>query len=67
MVVNGMSNSGRSTPIKNTGLVVQVTPEDLVACGLDERHHDRADVPVVAGDQYSHLVSFERSRVSFRA
>ncbi len=36
MVVNGMSNSGRSTPYANSGIVVQVTPEDLLAQGLPD-------------------------------
>jgi len=29
MAVNGMSNANRSTPFANSGIVVQVTPEDL--------------------------------------
>jgi uncharacterized FAD-dependent dehydrogenase len=36
MAVNGMSNSGRSTPFANSGVVVQITPGDLVAAGLPE-------------------------------
>ncbi len=34
MAVNGMSNSGRSTPFANAGIVVQIEPEDLLAQGL---------------------------------
>jgi len=36
LAVNGMSNSGRSTPFANSGVVVQITPEDLIAAGLPE-------------------------------
>jgi hypothetical protein len=36
MVVNGMSNSTRSARFANSGVVVQVSPEDLVAAGYDD-------------------------------
>lgn len=36
MAVNGMSNAGRSTPYANSGMVVQVTPEDLIHQGYDD-------------------------------
>jgi uncharacterized FAD-dependent dehydrogenase len=36
MVVNGMSNSTRSARFANSGVVVQVSPEDLSAHGYDE-------------------------------
>ena len=37
MAINGMSNANRSAPYANSGVVVQVTPEDLVLAGF-ERH-----------------------------
>lgn len=36
MAVNGMSNANRSTPFANSGVVVQVTPEDLYKKGFEE-------------------------------
>jgi uncharacterized FAD-dependent dehydrogenase len=36
MVVNGMSNSTRSTRFANSGVVVQISPSDLAAHGYDE-------------------------------
>lgn len=36
LAVNGMSNSGRSTPFANSGVVVQISPEDLIAAGIPE-------------------------------
>jgi len=36
MVVNGMSNSNRSAPYSNSGVVVEVRPEDLPAHGFEE-------------------------------
>lgn len=36
MVVNGMSNSNRSSAFANSGIVVQVHPEDLQRMGLGE-------------------------------
>jgi len=33
MAINGMSNANRSTPFANSGVVVQVTPEDLCRRG----------------------------------
>ncbi len=35
MAVNGMSNANRSTPFANSGIVVQVTPEDLEHRGYE--------------------------------
>ncbi len=34
MAINGMSNAKRSSPLANSGLVVQVTPEDIRKHGL---------------------------------
>lgn len=36
MAINGMSNANRSTPFANSGVVVQVTPEDLVRHGYGD-------------------------------
>jgi len=36
MAVNGMSNANRSTPFANSGVVVQITPEDLYRQGFAE-------------------------------
>lgn len=36
MAINGMSNANRSTAYANSGIVVQVTPEDLYRRGYDE-------------------------------
>jgi uncharacterized FAD-dependent dehydrogenase len=36
MAVNGMSNSNRSTPFANSGIVVQIEPKDLIANGFSE-------------------------------
>ncbi|MBO1323054.1 NAD(P)/FAD-dependent oxidoreductase [Acanthopleuribacter pedis] len=36
MAINGMSNANRSAPFANSGIVVQVTPEDLIAEGYQE-------------------------------
>lgn len=35
MAINGMSNANRSTPFANSGVVVQVTPEDLARQGFE--------------------------------
>ena len=37
MAINGMSNANRSAPFANSGVVVQVVPEDLVRAGF--AHH----------------------------
>lgn len=36
MAINGMSNANRSTAFANSGVVVQITPEDLGAEGYDQ-------------------------------
>ncbi len=36
MAINGMSNSNRSAPYANSGVVVQVTPEDLLRHGFPD-------------------------------
>ena len=36
MAINGMSNSNRSAPYANSGIVVQVTPQDLLRHGFSE-------------------------------
>ncbi len=36
MAVNGMSNANRSTPFANSGVVVQITPEDLYRQGFEQ-------------------------------
>lgn len=36
MAINGMSNANRSTPFANSGIVVQVTPEDLIREGFQD-------------------------------
>lgn len=35
MAINGMSNANRSAPFANSGVVVQVTPDDLVREGIE--------------------------------
>jgi len=40
MAINGMSNSNRTSPYANSGVVTQVTPEDL-------RRHGFADTPLI--------------------
>jgi len=35
MAINGMSNANRSAPFANSGVVVQVTPEDLIRTGIE--------------------------------
>ena len=36
MAINGMSNAKRSSPLANSGIVVQVTPQDIKKHGLGE-------------------------------
>ena len=36
MAINGMSNANRSTPFANSGVVAQITPEDLIAEGYQD-------------------------------
>lgn len=35
MAINGMSNANRSAPFANSGIVVEVTPQDLVRAGYE--------------------------------
>ncbi len=36
MAINGMSNAKRSSPLANSGIVVQVTPDDILRHGLGD-------------------------------
>ncbi len=62
MAINGMSNANRSAPFANSGIVVQVTPEDLVA-------HGYAQHPLM-GIQFQRdleAITFRATRDPFRA
>ena len=46
MAINGMSNSNRSAPYANSGVVVQVTPKDLL-------RHGYGDTPLIGCGVYA--------------